>query len=92
MAGAIPLSLFEPIIQQRLSEGETYTIWCRRLDWTTVKSGEIFPDISRIKRLIGHSAYMPGGRKQTYIKTGICNRSALNLCKALNIDPVDIGL
>lgn len=92
MPGAIPLSLFDSIIQQRLSEGETYTIWCRRLGWETRTRGETLPDISRIKRLIGHSAYMPGGGKQTYIKTGICHRSAMNLCKALNIDPVDIGL
>lgn len=55
---------------------------CRRLDWMLVK-----PDTSRLKRVLGLSPNSDGKYQQT-----VQYETAVALCEALGVDPVDVGL
>lgn len=55
---------------------------CRRLGWVQVK-----PDTSRLKRTLGLSPNSEGKLQES-----VNYETALLLCEALGLDPVDVGL
>jgi hypothetical protein len=88
-------SLRERFLELEEREGLTAADVARRLDWmiSSTEKGEV-PDDRRVRRLLGLEPWisMKGGRKRSELSKRMRYENAVSLLRALDLDPVDIGV
>lgn len=84
--GTYDVCPFQAVYAKRLGEGDSMHAMCYRVGWIRPDGRS---DQTRLLRILGIRA--TAGKDRGH-KTRIQYHTAVELCRALNIDPVDMGV
>jgi hypothetical protein len=82
-------------VERRLREGETLSGICRKLGAKYVRDDTGYADVSRLKRRLGMvpvTSGVKGGKTYPFRTRTIHYDVAVQICEAIDGDPVELGL
>jgi hypothetical protein len=85
---SVPVEVIRDAIQ---ASGVSWSELARRLGWFRLRAGRSVPDDMRVRRHLGlHPSYSHGAVYPRQRRVG--SERAVELLRAANIDPMDVGL
>jgi hypothetical protein len=87
--GTVPV---QPFQEAFLGSGLTPTEVALRLGWTRVNRDKRYPDGDRVKKALGLRPYQVGRGRGAKLKERLHEDTALEFCRALRLDPWEVGI
>jgi hypothetical protein len=92
--GEVPVDPFRERFLTLQTQGTRAADVARRMGWFTFSSyhGRTIADGPRVRRALGLKVYSPGRGYEPRYRERLTYPTAVKLCRALNLDPVDLDL